>query len=262
VNRLSGKCAIVTGAGSGIGRASAIRFAQEGARVLVVGRSQENIDETVELIQGAGGFARSHLADVAVEEQVVETIACCNRDLGGLDVFYANAGATEKSARLFDLSVESWEEVFRGNVITSFLGVKHAGLAMAARGGGSIILMSSSGSLRANGGPIAYCACKSAVNLLAQIAANELAGTNVRVNVILSGLVETKMTRATFEQARARGVEHKIGQITPLKRAGRPEEIAALALFLASDESSFIDGQLIAADGGFSSTHPFARVVT
>jgi NAD(P)-dependent dehydrogenase (short-subunit alcohol dehydrogenase family) len=262
VSRLSGKQAIVTGAGSGIGRASAIRFAQDGARILVVGRSRENIEETAALINDAGGFARAHLADVASEEQVADTIARCSRDLGGLDVFYANAGATEKSARLFDLSVESWQEVFRGNVITSFLAVKHAGPVMAARGGGSIILMSSSGSLRANGGPIAYCACKAAVNELAQIAANELAGTNVRVNVILSGLVETKMTRATFDQARARGVEHKIGQITPLKRAGRAEEIAAVAAFLASDESSFIDGQLIAADGGFSSTHPFARVVT
>lgn len=262
MSRLSGKQAIVTGAGSGIGRASAIRFAQEGARVFAVGRSRENTEETVALIHAAGGFARAHLADVAIEEQVVDTIAQCNRDLGGLDVLYANAGATEKSARLFDLSVESWQEVFRGNVITSFLAVKHAGPVMAARGSGSIILMSSAGSLRANGGPIAYCVCKAAVNELAQIAANELAGTNVRVNVILSGLVETKMTRATFDQARARGVEHKIGQITPLKRPGRPEEIAALAAFLASDDSSFIDGQLIAADGGFSSTHPFARVVT
>jgi NAD(P)-dependent dehydrogenase (short-subunit alcohol dehydrogenase family) len=120
--------------------------------------------------------------------------------------------------------------------------------------------MSSAGSLRANGGPFAYCACKAAVNSLAQTAANALAGTNVRVNVILSGLVETKLTRATFEQARARGVENKIGHVTPLKRPGKPEEIAAVAAFLASDDSSFIDGQLIAADGGFSSTHPYARV--
>lgn len=262
MNKLSGKRAIVTGAGSGIGRASAIRFAEEGAQVLVVGRSQDNIDETVEIIKRAGGAAQSHLADIAIEEQVIDTVARCSRDLGGLEVFYANAGATEKSAKLFDLTVDSWQDVFRGNVISSFLAVKHAAPVMAARRVGSIILMSSAGSLRANGGPIAYCSCKAAVNLLAQIAANELAGTNVRVNVILSGLVETKMTQATFDQARARGVEHKIGQITPLKRAGRPEEIAALAAFLASDESSFIDGQLIAADGGFSSTHPFARVVT
>ena len=87
-----------------------------------------------------------------------------------------------------------------------------------------------------------------------------LSGTNVRVNAILSGLVETKMTRATFDQARAKGLEGKIGHITPLKRAGRIEEIAAVAAFLASDDSSFVDGQMIAADGGFSSTHPFARV--
>lgn len=262
MKRLLGKQAVVTGAGSGIGRASALRFAEEGARVLAVGRSTENISETVELVRAAGGEAIAHVADVAEESEVAMVIARANQELGGIDVFYANAGSTEKSAPLFDLTVADWEGVFRGNVLTSFLAVKYAGPAMAPRGNGSIILMSSAGSLRANGGPIAYCACKAAVNSIALSAANALAGTNVRVNVILSGLVETKMTRATFDQARAKGVEGKIGHITPLRRAGRAEEIAALAAFLASDDSSFIDGQMIAADGGFSSTHPFARVAT
>jgi NAD(P)-dependent dehydrogenase (short-subunit alcohol dehydrogenase family) len=260
VNRLSGMRAIITGAGSGIGRASAIRFAQEGAQVFAVGRTAENIDETVEMIRKAGGVARSFLADVTIDESVSQAVDRCVEELGGLEIFYANAGTAEKTASFFELNVAEWEDVFRGNVISSFLAVKHAGRYMGPRGRGSIILMSSSGSLRGNGGPFAYCACKASVNYIAQGAANVLAGTNVRVNVILSGLVETKMTRATFDQARARGVENKIGHITPLKRAGRPEEIAALAAFLASDDSSFIDGQMIAADGGFSSTHPFARV--
>jgi NAD(P)-dependent dehydrogenase (short-subunit alcohol dehydrogenase family) len=260
VNRLAGRQAIVTGAGSGIGRASALRFAREGAHVFAVGRSKDNIEETVALIRGEGGVARSFVADVTVEESVAAALQSCVDELGGLEIFFANAGSTDKNAPLFEQSVADWEEAFRGNVISSLLAVKHAGRYLAGRGRGSIILMSSAGSLRANGGPFAYCACKAAVNSLAQTAANALAGTNVRVNVILSGLVETKLTRATFEQARARGVENKIGHVTPLKRPGKPEEIAAVAAFLASDDSSFIDGQLIAADGGFSSTHPYARV--
>jgi NAD(P)-dependent dehydrogenase (short-subunit alcohol dehydrogenase family) len=260
VNRLAGRRAIVTGAGTGIGRAGAIRFASEGAHVFAVGRTRENIDETVEIIRTAGGVARSFVADMTIDDAVAEAVSRCVAELGGLEVFYANAGTAEKTGSFFDLTVAEWEDVFRGNVISSFLAVKHAGQYMSSQGRGSIILMSSAGSLRGNGGPFAYCACKAAVNYVAQGAANVLAGTNVRVNVILSGLVETKLTRATFEQARARGVENKIGHMTPLKRAGKPEEIAALAAFLASDDSSFIDGQLIAADGGFSSTHPFGRV--
>jgi NAD(P)-dependent dehydrogenase (short-subunit alcohol dehydrogenase family) len=260
VNRLTGKQAIVTGAGSGIGRASAQRFAREGAQVLVVGRSRDNIEETAELIRAEGGVVRSFVADVAVEERVAAAVAHCLEEFGGLNIFYANAGSTDKNTPLSEQSIADWEEVFRGNVITSFLAVKHAGPPMVARGGGSIILMSSSGSLRANGGTLAYSACKAAVNNLMQGAANVFAGTNVRVNAILSGLVETKMTRATFDQARARGVEGKMGHITPMKRAGRVDEIAAAAAFLASDDSSFVDGQMIAVDGGFSSTHPYARV--
>jgi NAD(P)-dependent dehydrogenase (short-subunit alcohol dehydrogenase family) len=261
VTRLKGKQAIVTGAGSGIGRGTAMRFASEGARVLVVGRSQGNIEETVALIRAAGGEADSFLADVGTEEGASSAVARSLELYGSLDIFYANAGCTDKNAAMTDQTIEQWEEVFRGNVITSLLAVKHASPPMVARGqGGSIILMSSSGSLRANGGTLAYSACKAAVNSLTQGAANALSGTDVRVNAILSGLVETKMTRATFDQARAKGVEGKIGHITPLKRAGRIEEIAAVAAFLASDDSSFIDGQLIAADGGFSSTHPYARV--
>ncbi len=131
---------------------------------------------------------------------------------------------------------------------------------MVAQGSGSIILTSSAASLRANAGAISYSASKAAVNSLAQRAANAFAGSNVRVNAILPGLVETQMTRKVFEQARAKGIESKIGHVTPLKRAGQPEEIAAMAAFLASDDASFIDGQCFAVDGGVSSTHPFGRI--
>jgi NAD(P)-dependent dehydrogenase (short-subunit alcohol dehydrogenase family) len=260
MNRLAGKRAIITGAGSGIGRASALRFAREGAQIFVVGRSPDNIDETVELIRREGGIAHCYVADVTVEEEVAAAVAACVEKLGGVEICFANAGNSDKNVPLFEQSVADWEYVFRGNVISSFLTVKYVGPRLAQGGYGSIILMSSCGSLRANAGTIAYCAAKAAVNSFAMAAANALAGTGVRVNVILSGLVETKMTRATFEQARAKGVENRIGHMTPLKRAGRVEEIAAVAAFLASDDSSFVDGQCIGADGGMSSTHPFGRV--
>ncbi|MEA3133337.1 MAG: hypothetical protein QOG17_1183, partial [Gammaproteobacteria bacterium] len=165
----------------------------------------------------------------------------------------ANPGT---STPLLEQSVEEWEEVYRVNVVSCFLAVKYAGRHMTAQRRGSIILTSSAASLRANAGAVSYSASKAAVNSLAQCAANAFAGTGVRVNAVLPGLVETQMTRKMFDDARARGVDAKIGHVTPLKRAGQPEEIAAMAAFLASDDASYVDGQCFAVDGGVSSTHP------
>jgi len=259
MRRLEGKRAIVTGGGSGIGRASAIRFAREGAAVLVVGRAA-NAEETAELIGAEGGVATAMIADAAVEDNVSAMVQRCLAELGGLDVFFANIGVAGTNTPLFEQSVEEWTEVYRINTISCLLAIKYAGRHMATHGRGSIILTSSAASLRANAGAISYSASKAAVNNLAQTAANALAGTGVRVNAILPGLVETKLTRKVFEDARARGVEGKLGHVTPLKRPGRAEEIAAAAAFLASDDSSYVDGQLLSVDGGVSSTHPYGRI--
>jgi NAD(P)-dependent dehydrogenase (short-subunit alcohol dehydrogenase family) len=259
VRRLEGKRAIVTGAGSGIGRASALRFAREGAAVLAVGRAA-NAEDTAELIRADGGQAQAMIADAAVEENVAEMVRRCVADLGGLDIFFANIGVTGTNTALFEQTVEEWMEVYRINTVSCFLAIKYAGPPMAAQRYGSIILTSSAASLRANAGAISYSASKAAVNNLAQTAANALAGTGVRVNAILPGLVETNLTAKVFEDARARGVEHKLGHVTPLKRPGRAEEIAAAAAFLASDDSSYVDGQLLSVDGGVSSTHPYGRI--
>jgi len=259
MRRLEGKRAIVTGGGSGIGRASAIRFACEGAAVLVVGRSA-NAEETAELIRAEGGLAKAMVADAALEANVAEMVRRCVADLGGLEVFFANIGVAGTNTPMFEQSVEEWTEVYRINTISCFLAIKYAGRHMAEQGSGSIILTSSAASLRANAGAISYSASKAAVNSLAQTAANALAGTGVRVNAILPGLVETKLTHKVFEDARARGVEGKLGHVTPLKRPGRVEEIAAAAAFLASDDSSYVDGQLLSVDGGVSSTHPYGRI--
>jgi NAD(P)-dependent dehydrogenase (short-subunit alcohol dehydrogenase family) len=156
-----------------------------------------------------------------------------------------------------ELSAAEWERVLRVNLIGPFLAIKYAAPALRDVGGGSILCTASVAGLRSGAGGSAYSASKAGVISLVQTAANQLAGTNVRVNAICPGLIETGMTRPMFELARERGSEKKIGQLNPLKRAGQPVEIARMALFLASDESSYVNGQAIAVDGGLSSSHPF-----
>ena len=259
MKRLTGKRCVVTGGGSGIGRASAMRFAEEGASVLVVGR-RDNAEAVASEVLAAGGVARAMVTDAAIEANVVAIVERCVGEFGGLDVFFANIGITGTNTPLLEQSVEEWNDVWRVNTVSCFLAVKHAGRVMTAQGSGSIILTSSAASLRANAGAISYSASKAGVTSLAQCAANAFAGTGVRVNAILPGLVETQLTRKVFEQARERGAEARIGHMTPLKRAGQPHEIAAMAAFLASDDSSFVTGQLYAVDGGVSSTHPHGRI--
>jgi len=261
VKRLEGRRAIITGAGSGIGRASALRFASEGAHVLAVGRTEASLKETVSLVRSAGGIAEFFVADATRETDVAAAVAHCIEIFGGLEICFANAGNTDAMVSLLEQTVEAWETQFRDNVISAFLAVKHAGRHMVDKGGGSIILNSSTGSLRANGGTIAYSAAKAGVNMLTMGAAAAFAGTGVRVNAVLPGLTETKLTQATFDYARAKGSESKLGALTLMKRAGRVEDFAAVAAFLASDDAAYVDGQLIAADGGISATHPFGRFV-
>jgi NAD(P)-dependent dehydrogenase (short-subunit alcohol dehydrogenase family) len=257
MGRLEGKAAIVTGAASGIGRASALAFAREGARVLAVDREAAGLAVTVAEIEAQGGEAFAQAADVGDEAEVRAYVALAEERFGGLDVVYANAGISGGVTPLLEQPVELWTEVLRVNLIGPFLAIKHAAPKMIARGGGSIVLTASVAALRASAGGSPYAASKAGVASLAQTAANSLSGTGVRVNAICPGLIETGMTKPMFDRARAKGSEGKIGQLNPLQRAGRPPEIAAMAVFLASDESSYVNGQAFAVDGGLSSTHPF-----
>ena len=261
MGRLSGKKAIVTGAASGIGRASARIFAREGARVVAVDMVEEGLAATVAMITEAGDIATAVTADAGSEDDVADFINNCVETYGGLDVIYANAGVSGGRVPLAQQTVEMWQNVLRINLIGPFLAIKHAAPIMLAQGKGSIICTASVAALRANAGGSPYAASKAGVVSLVQTTANELFASGVRVNAICPGLIETGMTKSTFDRARARGTEGKIGQLNPTRRNGEPEEIANMALFLASDEASYVNGQAYAVDGGLSSTHPFVPKV-
>jgi NAD(P)-dependent dehydrogenase (short-subunit alcohol dehydrogenase family) len=255
MNTLKGKVALVTGAASGIGRASALLFAAEGAAVVALDRAAE-VDATVTNIRATGGRAIALIADSSAEEDVAAAVALAVKEYGGLDVCYANAGISGGLVPFFEETAERWTQVLKINLIGTFLAAKYAALAMVPRRRGSIVCTASVAGLRSGAGGLPYSASKAGVISLVQTAANELAGTGVRINAICPGLIETGMTRPIFEQARARGSERKIGQLNPLRRAGVPDEIAQMALFLASDASSYVNGQAIAVDGGLSTSHP------
>jgi NAD(P)-dependent dehydrogenase (short-subunit alcohol dehydrogenase family) len=259
MGRLEGKRAIVTGAGSGIGRASALLFAREGARVLAVDRVAGAVEETAALARAEGFDVQAMAADVGDETAVKDYVAGAIDRLGGLDVVYANAGISGGDIPLFEQEVSLWEDVLRVNLIGPFLAIKHAGPHLVAQGRGAIVCTASVAGLRANAGGSPYSASKAGVISLVQTAANSFWGTGVRINAVCPGLIETGMTRPVFDYARARGNEGKLGQLNPLTRYGLPQEIAAAAAFLASDEASYLNGQAIAVDGGLSSTLPFAR---
>ncbi len=262
MSALAGKVAIITGAGSGIGRASALRFAAEGAK-LVLGDKTDAVHETAQMVKDAGGSATALQIDAGVEADVQKIVKTAIETYGDLHVAFANAGISGGMAGIFDLTPEEWAEILRVNLIGPWLMVKHAGQAMMDGGkGGSIILTASVAGIRSGAGGPAYSASKAGVINLAMVSAQQMSETGIRVNAICPGLTETGMTKPTFDYARDKDVMHKVGRLNPLRRAAQPDELANVALFLASDQASYVNGQAIAVDGGLSSSHPVTRQLT
>ena len=256
--RFSGKSIIVTGAGSGIGRATALLFAKDGGSVIVADQS-ETVHETATMIEHAGGAAYAIQIDAGNEDDVIRAVNVACEYYGGLDIMFANAGISGGMANLFDTDVALITEVLRVNLIGPFLAIKHAAPKIAERGGGAIVLTASVAGIRSGAGSPAYSASKAGVINLAMVSAQQLAGSNVRVNAICPGLTETGMTKPTFDYAREAGKIDRVGRLNPLRRGAQPEELAEVAAFLASDAASYVNGQAIAVDGGLSSSHPVTK---
>ena len=252
----TGKVVVVTGAASGIGRATVRAFAMQGAKVVAADR-----DAGVHAAISGLDAALALEIDAADENDVQRLVEAACEQFGGIDIFYANAGISGGTAGIFDADVALWTEVLRVNLIGPALAIKHAAPRIVERGGGAILCTASVAGLRSGAGGTPYSASKAGVINLVQTAAQQLATSGVRVNAICPGLIETGMTQRAFDHAREQGKEEKLGQLNPLRRAGRPEEIAQVALFLASDAASYVNGQAIAVDGGLSSSHPVTRQV-
>jgi len=249
---LNGKVAIVTGASSGIGRATALLFAQEGAKIVVSARRQVELEALVSEIKEAGGQAVAVVGDIrdeAVAERIVGTAVA---QFGGLDIAFNNAGGTGEMAPGPDISTAGWRETLDINLTSAFLGAKHQLPAMVARGGGSLIFTSSFVGYSAGfPGMAAYAASKAGLIGLTQVLAVEFGAKGVRVNAILPGGTDTPAS-VTNAPGSGPDVLAFIEGLHALKRLAKPEEIARSVLHLASDASSFVTGSAFLVDGGVS----------
>jgi NAD(P)-dependent dehydrogenase (short-subunit alcohol dehydrogenase family) len=252
--RLANKTVVITGAGSGIGLEVVRLFAREGAQLMLAGRNETALKDAVREASATG--AEYMVADVSRPADNERLVKMAEDKFGGIDVFVANAGAEGAAAPIVDYPVDVFDQVMAVNVRGVFLGLKYAIPALKKRIGGSIIITSSIGGIKARGqGNSAYIASKHAEVGLMRTAAVECAPFNIRVNCVLPGPTETRMIR-NIEESRSPGAPEKAREILlaglPLKRYGTAAEIANVMLFLASDESSICTGGVYAADGGLS----------
>ncbi len=246
--KLSGKVALITGSGSGIGRATAILFAKEGAKVAVVDYVVEGGEKTVEMIKKGGGEAIFVKADVSKSADVQNAIAATVAKYGKLDVLYNNAGIEGALAPIADSTEENFDKVISINLRGVFLGMKYGIIQMLKQGGGVIISTASVAGLVGAPNMTAYSASKGGIVQLTKTAALEYATQNIRINCICPGAIWTPMLeRFTGGNEEAR---KQMEASEPVGRIGKPEEIAQAALFLASDDASFVTGVPLPVDGG------------
>ncbi len=248
--RLEGKVAVITGAADGIGRAAAILFAREGAKLLLADINEKGLTETVGLVKEEKGAVVGRQTDVSKESDVEALINFAVQTYGQIDILCNNAGITGEFLGLDQESKEDWQHVYEVNVLGAVFAIKHAAKHMRGRNSGAIVNTASVAGIRAGAGLNAYSASKAAVINFTQTAACDLGGFNIRVNAVCPGLIETGMTRPIFELARDKGKVDKLGSRCELRRYGRPEEVAQAICFLASDAASYITGQALPVDGG------------
>ncbi|MGN7978399.1 SDR family NAD(P)-dependent oxidoreductase [Microbacterium sp. 22195] len=248
--RLENKKAIVTGGAGGIGRATSLAFAAEGASVAVVDLNAEAAEAVAEEIRAAGGNAIAIGADVSSEDDIIRVVATANETFDGIDVVFNNAGIIRRTTAV-ETTVEEWDRVFGVNVRAIFLMCKHVVPVMKANGGGSIVNTGSGWGLKGGGQAISYCASKGAVVNMTRALAIDHGPDGIRVNSVNPGDVDTGMLR---DEAKQLG-QDQAGFLAeaaerPLNRMGQPSEIAAAVVWLASDDASYVTGSALVVDGG------------
>jgi NAD(P)-dependent dehydrogenase (short-subunit alcohol dehydrogenase family) len=245
--RLKDKVAIVTGAGRGIGEEIALRFVEEGATLVVNDINEEDINRTVGKIKSKGGNAIAIIGSVALRDTAQKMVDVAVQEYGGLDILVNNAGII-RDAILHKMTDEQWDQVIDVNLKGAFLCIQCAARVMREKGYGKIINLSST-MWRGNPGQINYSAAKAGLIGMTKTAAKELGPKGINVNAISPGLILTDMLKS-MPPAHFERMKKNLPSIVPLNRLGNPRDVANLALFLASDESSYITGQVIYCDGG------------
>lgn len=252
-NRLEGKVAIITGATGGIGEATARLFLHQGAKVMLVARSQEKLTALTKRLGGGDNIAEA-IAEVDNEQHMANAVQATVDTFGGVDILMANAGTEGLVSPIESQTYENWQQVLNVNVIGVWLSMKYCVAPMKARGGGSMIAISSVAGMTGFPGISPYSASKHAVYGLVKTSALELAESHIRVNAIGPGPIDNRMIHSIEMQMApedSESLRENIEAMIPMKRYGTEQEVANMALFLASDDSSYCSGSMHMVDGGF-----------
>ena len=244
--RITGKVVLITGGGGGIGRAAAVRFASEGARVALVDLTAETLRQSVAAVEKVDGEVLAVEADVTKAADVERYAAAAVERFGGIDIFFNNAGVLGALKPLVDYPEETFDRVIAVNVKAVWLGMKVVAPRMRARGGGAIVNTASIAGLRGSPNIIAYTASKHAVVGMTRAASLELARHNIRVNAVCPAPIETPMARQLEVDVK----RERLTATIPMRRYGSPEEVAELVAWLASDDAAYITGAIYTVDGG------------
>jgi NAD(P)-dependent dehydrogenase (short-subunit alcohol dehydrogenase family) len=248
--QFNGKVVLVTGAGSGIGQQAARAFAGLGATVYAVDLNERGLAETHELMKGGGGAAVLVRVDVSSEREVADLLSRIGKEAGRLDVAFNNAGITGEAHPIEDYPTADFEKVLSINLKSVFLGMKYELPLMKKGGGGVICNTASVAAITGPGGMCAYAASKHGVLGLTRVAAMENAAHGVRINALAPGWTETPMVQQASAQNHS--FAEQVHKSIPAKRGGQPSEVAAAAVWLCSDEASYVFGQMLVVDGGMT----------